>query len=89
MRFPSNNRLLNFSGKMQLEVDVQFLLVMFADQSPLYGNVTISIDELKVKQHFANVQLPQTGSELTPKTFSLNFEKVSFRRFSISMCNDD
>ena len=65
---------------MLLEVDVQFLLVMFADQSPLYGNVTISIDELKVIQHFANVELPRTGSELTSKTFSLNFKKV--RSFS-------
>ena len=62
---------------MQLEVDVQFLLVMFADQSSLYGNVTISIDELNVKQHFANVELPRTETELTPKTFFLNFKSVS------------
>ena len=63
---------------MQLEVDVQFLLVMFADQSPLYGNLTISMDELKVEQRFSNVELPRASNELTSKKFLLNFKNVRF-----------
>ena len=62
---------------MILVVDVQFLLVMFADKSPLYGNVTISIDELKVEQQFSNVELPHAENELTVKKFTLNFKSVS------------
>ena len=62
---------------MILVVDVQFLLVMFADKSPLYGNVTISIDELKVEHQFSNVELPHAENELTVKKFTLNFKSVS------------
>ena len=63
-------------------MDLQFLLVMFADQSPLYGNVSISIEELNVHKHFEHVELPRMETELTDKKFIIDFKNVS----SCSVC---
>ena len=58
-------------------MDVQFLLVMFAEDLPLYGNVSISIKELGLVKNFSNVELPRSKNELTNKKFFINFKNVS------------
>ncbi|XP_076814346.1 beta-mannosidase-like isoform X2 [Clavelina lepadiformis] len=64
-----------------LNVDVRFLLVMFANHLPLYGNVSISVPELNVEKIFSNITLQRTQTEITDKSFSIDFSDVDFERW--------